>query len=105
MHNCKGVYIVVTPDKLYIGQSKDVFKRISDHMKNNTHIKNHNIIKYFIFKMPYSDKIEREIYEQYQVFKYTNIFDLINIRNPMGGRMSIYYERIEYILNKYNLSR
>ena len=57
--------------------------------------------------MPGSDKLEREIYEQYLITKYGGPKggELLNQVNPMGGRMEKYAEKIEEVITKYNLPR
>jgi hypothetical protein len=53
--------------------------------------------------MPGSSKLEREVYEQYLILKNGGTKMLINERNPMGGRMDLYYQLIKDVVFKYSL--
>ena len=55
--------------------------------------------------MPGSTKLEQEVYEQYLIIKNGGPINLLNTRNPMGGRMDTYYEMIDGVISKYNLTK
>ena len=104
-----GVYMFNVVGKgTYIGQSNNVFSRMWQHV--NIHLI-YGKGKFFGSKiegkqywlMPGSTKLEREVFEQYQIFKYKFDYKLLNDVNPMGGRMNLYNEMIEDVLTKYNL--
>lgn len=124
--NTEGVYdlIVKDTDEIYgyVGQSKNVFKRISDHFKPKKGKLKQTILEKppTIYKMPGSTKLEREIYEQFVILekyggdiskKGNDLGYLLNKVNPVGGRFDLnsntgkkLFERkaIE-IAKKYNL--
>ena len=104
----KGVYdlVVKNGDDIqgYVGQSKDVFTRISNHFKKT--LKNKGKLAHttketgeIIHKMPKSTKLEREMYEQFVILeKYggditkngsKELHKLINKVNPVGGRYKL----------------
>lgn len=119
-----GVYdlMVKNLDEIngYVGQSKSVFKRISNHFKPKGKLK-HTILENapIIYKMPGSTKFEREIYEQFVIIeKYKksisnsgNTGYLLNKVNPVGGRFvldtkegeKVFLEKALEIAKKYNL--
>lgn len=56
--------------------------------------------------MPGSTKLEREAYEQYAINRHPGgIPNLLNMRNPMGGRMDKFNTMIDDLITKYNLPR
>lgn len=58
------------------------------------------------FSMKGSTKLEREVYEQYRILNQGGgIENLLNVRNPMGGRMDIYNELIDGVLSTYKLPK
>ena len=104
----RGVYDLVVKhgDDIqgYVGQSKDVFTRISNHFKKT--LKNKGKLAHttketgeIIHKMPKSTKLEREMYEQFVILeKYggditkngsKELHKLINKVNPVGGRYKL----------------
>ena len=104
----KGVYdlVVKNGDDIqgYVGQSKDVFTRISNHFKKT--LKNKGKLAHttketgeIIHKLPKSTKLEREMYEQFVILeKYggditkngsKELHKLINKVNPVGGRYKL----------------
>lgn len=101
----KGVYdlIVKNVDDIqgYVGQSKDVVKRIDSHfkkaLKRGGKLSHTTLEDKIIYKMPGSDKFEREIYEQYIISKkYGGKLQkegdagyLLNKVNPVGGRFDL----------------
>ncbi len=104
----KGVYDLVVKhgDDIqgYVGQSKDVFTRISNHFKKT--LKTSGKLSHttkegaeIIHKMPKSTKLEREMYEQFVILeKYggditkkgsNELHKLINKVNPVGGKYKL----------------
>lgn len=121
-----GVYDLIVKNgedlKGYVGQSQDVFKRISNHFKPTKGKLSHTVKEgqEIIYKMPDSDKLEREIYEQFVILeKYQGqinpeknpLAQLLNKVNPVGGRFDleskagrdIFYKKAKEIAQKYNL--
>lgn len=122
----KGVYdfMIKNADDIqgYVGQSKDVVKRIENHFgkagKFSGAAKDGIEV---IHKMPGSTKFEREIYEQFLILeKYggditkknsKEIHKLLNKVNPVGGRFKLgtvegdklFYEKALEIAKKYKL--
>ncbi|WP_396157630.1 hypothetical protein [Flavobacterium sp.] len=124
----KGVYdlVVKNADDLegYVGQSQNVVNRIKDHFKktlNGGGKLSHTVLKEtpIIHKMPGSDPLEREIYEQYIILeKYGGNLKkegeagyLLNKVNPVGGRFDLktkageklFKDRALKIAKKYKL--
>jgi hypothetical protein len=126
----KGVYDLVVKhgDDIqgYVGQSKDVFTRITNHFKKT--LKTSGKLAHttkegaeIIHKMPDSKKLEREIYEQFVILeKYggdittkgsSELHKLINKVNPVGGRYKLntpegykkFMDEALIIAKKYNL--
>lgn len=120
----KGVYdlMVRNADDIqgYVGQSKDVVKRIENHFGKAGKLsdagkKGGEII----YKMPGSTKFEREMYEQFLILekyggklaKDGKIEYLLNKVNPVGGRFKLntyageklFKEEAIIIAKKYNL--
>ena len=99
----EGVYdlIIKTQDDLaqaYVGQSKKVTKRLKEHSGNKGFLKEaKEILHGTIHKMPGSTKKEREIYEQFIIFKKygadlnksSKFHQLLNKVNPVGGRFNM----------------
>ena len=99
-----GVYNLKTSVGRYIGQSKNIPQRILQHLRKGGKFFEKNLIKQVDHLMPDASPLEREIYEQYLIDKY-GLKNLVNERNPMGGRMDKYFEMIEDVIEKYNLPR
>ena len=105
----KGVYdlIIRNADGLeqaYVGQSKNIFKRLKQHFGTRGRLgqKTETVIGGVTHKMPGSTKQEREIYEQFVMFKKYGLdlnrankntrsvwSKLINKINPVGGRYDL----------------
>ena len=103
----EGVYIIKTESAHYIGQSKNMAKRLIQHLKKGGKLSEETLEKVLGHEMSCSTKVEREIYEQYLITKYggTQGGQLLNKVNPMGGRMQEYAEKLEEVITKYNLPR
>ncbi|OXA96092.1 GIY-YIG nuclease family protein [Flavobacterium hercynium] len=126
----KGVYdlVVKNGDDIqgYVGQSKDVFKRITNHFNKN--LKKPGKLSHttkegaeIIHRMKGSTKKEREMYEQFIILeKYggdiaskssTEVSKLINKVNPVGGKFKLgtpegrklFKEEALKVAKKYNL--
>lgn len=54
--------------------------------------------------MPGSSRLQREVYEQFLIQRY-GLQNLLNKRNPLGGRMDIYERMIDDVIEKFNLPR
>jgi hypothetical protein len=101
----RGVYDLGTTGGRYIGQSQNVFIRMAQHFaKGGKLFGLKEIREAALHMMPGSSKLEREVYEQYQIDK-AGIDNLRNIRNPMGGRRELYNQMLEGVITKYNLPR
>ncbi|KAA1245832.1 GIY-YIG nuclease family protein [Aquimarina sp. RZ0] len=124
----KGVYdlIVKNADDLeqaYVGQSKNIFKRLKQHFGKNGKLKSaQEVIGGVTHKMAGSTKFEREIYEQFIIlekYRKNAIKDsslwkkLLNKVNPVGGRFNLntpqgrdkFYKMAEEIADKYDLPK
>uniref|UniRef100_A0AB33KZW4 GIY-YIG domain-containing protein n=1 Tax=Tenacibaculum sp. Pbs-1 TaxID=3238748 RepID=A0AB33KZW4_9FLAO len=121
----EGVYDLVVKNsdgiKGYVGQSKNVTKRIEKHFGTSGKLK--NTIKQseeIVYKMSGSTKLEREMYEQFVILrKYdgkinptkNSLAKLLNKVNPVGGRFKLnspeglkdFYDKAEKVAKKYNL--
>ena len=104
--NTQGVYLIQTSTNKYIGQSNNFWVRMYQHFatKKGGFLTHQDATISFI-EMQGSTKIEREIYEQYIIRYFGGKDQLLNKLDPMGGRMSDYFNEIENILTKYNLPR
>lgn len=121
-----GVYdlIVKNTDDIngYVGQSKNVLKRITDHFNPKTGKLKHTVLENTptVYKMAGSTKLEREIYEQFVILekyggdiskKGNDLGYLLNKVNPVGGRFNLktkagekaFIEEALKIAKKYNL--
>lgn len=120
----KGVYDLVVKhgDDIqgYVGQSKNVFTRISKHFSKTGKL-SHTVKEgaEIIHKMKGSTKLEREIYEQFiilekqegKISKGKEIEYLLNKVNPVGGRFKLgtpeggklFKEEALKVAKKYNL--
>ena len=100
----KGVYdlMVRNADDIqgYVGQSKNITKRISSHFGKGGKLENTvKQAKEIIHEMPGSTKLEREIYEQFVILKKYDgniannsskgLTKLLNKVNPVGGRFDL----------------
>lgn len=99
-----GVYQIIASDGKYIGQSGNFFNRIKRHL-SSPKFDGQDIYDIIYHEMPGSTPLEREIYEQYLIRKSGGVELLQNVRNPMGGRMDLYWSKIDGIIQKYNLPR
>jgi|GEM_PF-1290312 len=102
--NAPGVYDMTPSSGRYIGQSQNMGSRIASHFRPSGKFGNQTAGGLNYYEMPGSTKLEREVYEQYRI-KQAGIDNLQNIRNPMGGRVDLYDQMIDDIIDKYNLPR
>lgn len=98
----EGVYKIITNKGSYIGQSTNLWQRITSHFSRNGKLANQTLKDQIYFEMKGSTKLEREVYEQYLINK-AGIGKLLNVRNPMGGRMDKYDNMFRDVINKYSL--
>jgi hypothetical protein len=90
-----GVYVITTKNgKKYIGQSKDIAKRLQQHM-NSGKFKLDEITDVKVTEV-YGGKLEREVFEQRNINIVTsglgakpNSNFVLNLRNPIGGRQEL----------------
>ncbi|WP_148639243.1 GIY-YIG nuclease family protein [Aquimarina longa] len=119
----KGIYDLIVKNgedlKGYIGQSENVITRIRRHFgKRGKLNKLTKVGNEILYKMAGSTKEQREIYEQYVIFKkYTeewkDLGKLINKVNPVGGRFDLkskkgleeFYKKAEEIADHWNLPK
>lgn len=103
----EGVYLLNTTLGKYIGQSKDVIARVENHfsIQGKLALQGAEKLGERLFSMSGSTKIEREAYEQYLILKNGTVDNLLNVRNPMGGRMQEFNEMIDNVISKYDLPR
>jgi RHS repeat-associated protein len=106
----EGVYHILTKSgETYIGQSKNMVKRVISHFRKSGKLGKlgHQLEDVIFHSMPGSTKTEREIYEHYvlEAVGGPEAADVINKVRPMGGRLEEYAQKIESIIQKYNLPR
>ncbi len=123
----KGVYDLIVKhaddlDQAYVGQSKDIYKRMHKHFGKRGKLKtSQDVLAGVTHKMPGSTKLEREIYEQFIILqKYggdisprnsSRFHQLLNKVNPVGGRFNLktdvgieeFTQKATEIAKKYNL--
>jgi RHS repeat-associated protein len=101
-----GVYNVTSTGGSYIGQSGNMGARIGNHFNPSGKLGKQGFGKVSekYYPMPGSTRLQREVYEQYLI-RQTGIDKLINIRNPMGGRMDQYFDMIDGVIRQFNLPR
>jgi hypothetical protein len=88
----------------YIGQSKSLWERVASHFKPSGKLAQFGKLAEKFHSMPGSTPLQREVYEQYLISSADGGIDaLINIRNPMGGRMDKYEAMIEDVIREFNL--
>lgn len=77
-----GVYeFVAETGERYIGQSKDIFRRLRQHLKSG---KLSQVEDALIYPMPGSSKLERELLEQSMIDEAGGVKNLRNSRNSVG---------------------
>ncbi len=125
--NNRGVYDLIIKntdnlDQAYVGQSNDIYKRLSQHFGKGKAAKLKDfksVVHGVTHKMAGSTKLEREIYEQFiliekygGIIKEKSIFKkLLNKVNPVGGRFDLnsveglkkFKKRAKEIAENYNL--
>ena len=101
----RGVYRATTTAGDYIGQSVEMGARVESHFSNSGKLVKAGRQTEEFFSMPGSSKLEREVYEQYLIRESGGVGNLINIRNPMGGRMDKYFEMYNEVIVRYRLPR
>jgi hypothetical protein len=99
-----GVYDLSTTLGKYVGQSKNTLRRIISHFTKGGKLKQGELQDAIIHSMPNSTKLQREVYEQYLIIKY-GIDNILNVRNPMGGRMDLYNSMIDDVIKQFDLPR
>jgi RHS repeat-associated protein len=99
-----GVYDLGTSLGKYIGQSKDIMKRVTSHFAKGGKLSAGELENAIFHSMPGSTKLQREVYEQFLINKY-GINNILNVRNPMGGRMDLYNSMIDDVIKQFNLPR
>jgi hypothetical protein len=100
-----GVYNITTKaGGRYIGQSGNIATRIIQHFKYGGKLSTTQLKNGTYYAMRGSTKLEREVYEQYLISKY-GVNNLLNIKNPMGGRMQQYNQMINGVIQKYGLPK
>ncbi len=123
----KGVYDLIVKhaddvDQAYVGQSKNVYKRMKHHFGKSGKLKStQEVLHGVTHKMKGSTKTEREIYEQFIILeKYGGIIKdksifkkLLNKVNPVGGRYDLnsveglkkFKQKAKEIAEKYELPK
>lgn len=101
----QGVYDLGTTLGKYIGQSKDIPKRIGQHLAKGGKLFQGELQNAVFHSMPGSTKLQREVYEQYLVTKHGGPNSLLNQVNPMGGRMDVYHSMINDVIKQFNLPK
>ncbi len=99
-----GVYDLATTGGKYVGQSKNMLARLISHFSSAGKLSKTALLDDIFRSMPGSTQLQREVYEQYLVTKY-GLSNLMNIVNPMGGRMKLYESMIENVIKTFNLPR
>jgi hypothetical protein len=83
-----------------------VFSRTKSHFYKNSKFSDFSLKanpkRYF---MPGSTKLEREVFEQFLIINSNKlgVRRLLNVVNPMGGRVDLYNKMWKNVLKKYNL--
>ncbi len=123
----KGVYDLIVKhaddvEQAYVGQSKNVYKRMKHHFGKSGKLKStQEVLHGVTHKMKGSTKTEREIYEQFIILeKYGGIIKdksifkkLLNKVNPVGGRYDLnsveglkkFKQKAKEIAEKYELPK
>ncbi|WP_165824150.1 RHS repeat-associated core domain-containing protein [Pseudochryseolinea flava] len=99
-----GVYDLGTTLGKYVGQSKDIMARVTSHFANGGKLSAGELQNAVFHSMPGSTKLQREVYEQFLINKW-GIDNLLNVRNPMGGRMDQYNNMIDDVIKQFGLPR
>jgi hypothetical protein len=82
-----GVYEITTKSgKKYIGQSKDIGKRLKQHNKS-AKFKSDEIVDVKVTEVK-GNKLSREVFEQRKINDSGGIDNLLNKRNPIGSKRS-----------------
>ncbi len=82
-----GVYEITTKSgKKYIGQSKDIGKRLKQHNKS-AKFKSDEIVDVKVTEVK-GNKVSREVFEQRKINDASGIDNLLNKRNPIGSKRS-----------------
>jgi RHS repeat-associated protein len=100
----EGVYELGTTLGRYVGQSKNIMKRVFSHFAKGGKLSGAELENAIYHSMPGATKLQREVYEQYLINKY-GIDNLTNIRNPMGGRMNVYNRMVDNVIKIFDLPR
>ena len=101
-----GVYELSTTGGYYIGQTQNFPQRMLQHNSAGGILNRNSLLAKTYYKMPGSSKLEREVYEQFRIENYLRKgYSLLNLRLPMGGRMDLYNDMIDEVINKYRLTR
>jgi hypothetical protein len=101
----EGVSIIYVEGKMYIGQSKQIPKRVLQHFYQTDKLKNLRVEEIRFHNMEGSTKLEREIYEQYVIDNFRKRGNLLNKNNPMGGRLDQYNRQFLQVINKFKLPK
>lgn len=99
-----GVYDLGTTLGKYVGQSKDIMGRVTSHFAKGGKLSAGELNNAVFHSMPGSTKLQREVYEQFLINKY-GINNLLNVRNPMGGRMDLYNSMVDDVIKQFGLPR
>lgn len=99
-----GVYDLGVTLGRYVGQSKNIMGRVTSHFAKGGKLSEGELQNAVFHSMPRSTKLQREVYEQYLINKYGKE-NLLNARNPMGGRMDLYNKMIDDVIKQFNLPR
>lgn len=116
---CKKQTNSVNIIERYIGQSKNMDKRVTSHFGSKGKLSTKTEVSQIKYSMKGSSKYERELYEQYQILKGgginkgTNMSNLLNVKNPVGGRIDLnspkgleqFSKLVSEVIKKYNLPK
>jgi RHS repeat-associated protein len=101
----QGVYVLGTTLGQYVGQSKDILKRVNQHFANGGKLAQGELENAVYYSMEGSTILQREVYEHYLITEKYGIQNLINVRLPMGGRLDTYNRMIDDVIKQFNLPR
>ena len=99
-----GVYDLGTTLGKYVGQSKEIMGRVTSHFAKGGKLSAGELNNAVFHSMPGSTKLQREVYEQFLINKY-GVNNLLNVRNPMGGRMNLYNSMVDDVIKQFGLPK
>ncbi len=78
-----GIYILKTKAGTYIGQSKNISRRLAQHVRSGLNVPKEDAENAQIIPVG-GDRLNREVREQIEIDQYGGVTNLLNERNPIG---------------------